>query len=239
MDTRFFDWLRSHNLGESTMQTRRAVLRRVERAYGDLDEHWNSDKCASILDDLAYTAEDERLDKPDSSKLNIDGNVRNTLTSHKSHLNSYIKFKEELEASGGLLEIGEEASDGAAAKQTTFGLEADLQDALRSNISQLLSGLKIADGGSERKVETGYIDILARDESGNLVVIEIKAVTAPPATLAQILSYMNGIKKAENKAVRGIIVAPDFHPKLAAAAHMVPNVELIRYTIKFSFNPEG
>jgi hypothetical protein len=37
----------------------------------------------------------------------------------------------------------------------TFGLERDLQTALRSDVGQLEAGLRIADDGLELKVESG------------------------------------------------------------------------------------
>jgi RecB family endonuclease NucS len=63
---------------------------------------------------------------------------------------------------------GEEVKD---AFETTFGLERDLQEALRKNIEQLESGLTIVDGGKEHIVESGRIDITALDQSGTKVVI--------------------------------------------------------------------
>ena len=56
--------------------------------------------------------------------------------------------------------------DVADAIETTFGLERDLQLALRSNsnIEQLEHGLRITDGGKEQTVESGRIDIAAEDE---------------------------------------------------------------------------
>lgn len=75
----------------------------------------------------------------------------------------------------------------------TFALERDLQAALRKNLVQLEDGLKVEDGGNERKVEAGFIDILARDASGVLTVIELKAEMAAPSAVAQILAYMGCI----------------------------------------------
>jgi DNA-binding CsgD family transcriptional regulator len=43
-----------------------------------------------------------------------------------------------------------ETEEVIAAVETTFGLERDLQSALRNNIDQLEAGLKIADGGKEQ-----------------------------------------------------------------------------------------
>jgi RecB family endonuclease NucS len=68
-------------------------------------------------------------------------------------------------------EVGDLVDD---AVETTFGFERELQEALRRNIEQLDRGLTIVDGGNERKVASGFIDIGARDRSGAIAVIELK-----------------------------------------------------------------
>jgi hypothetical protein len=70
------------------------------------------------------------------------------------------------------------------AEEITFGLERDLQSALRANIDQLETGLKIIDDGKERTTEAGRIDITAKDAKDNIVVIELKAGTATPEVVA-------------------------------------------------------
>jgi hypothetical protein len=122
------------------------------------------------------------------------------------------------------------------AAETTFGLERDLQQALRASIDQLEGGLRIIDGGKERFTDAGRIDILAQDEAGKIVVIELKAGAAPPEALTQLLAYM-GATASEGAGVRGILVAEDFHPRLKFAARAVPNVQLRRYRYQFSFEP--
>ena len=77
-----------------------------------------------------------------------------------------------------------------ACKAMTFGLERDLQMALRANIEQLEPALTITDGGSERIVESGRIDITARDKDGCTVVIELKTGVADRDAVGQIRSYM-------------------------------------------------
>ncbi len=47
--------------------------------------------------------------------------------------------------------------------EITFGLERDMQKALREHIDQLEPGLKIVDDNKEKRVPAGYIDITARD----------------------------------------------------------------------------
>ena len=117
-----------------------------------------------------------------------------------------------------------------------FGLERDLQRALRSGINQLEPGLKIIDNGSERTVNAGRIDITAEDDKGRLVVIELKAGTAPPDSIAQLLAYMGTIENSEGKPVRGILVASDFHQRVVYAAQAVSNLSLKSYSFQFSFN---
>ena len=121
------------------------------------------------------------------------------------------------------------------ASEATFGLERDLQLALRSNIQQLEPGLAIIDEGKERTTDVGRVDITAKDKNGIMVVIELKAGAAVPEALTQLLAYMGAIGKREQQPVRGILVAGDFHPRVVFAAQAVPNVELRRYRFKFTF----
>ncbi len=127
-----------------------------------------------------------------------------------------------------------EGEDVQTAIEATFGLERDLQDALRANIDQLENGLSIADEGKERNVPSGRIDILAKDSKGTSVVIELKAGTADRDAVGQILSYIGDLQGDGHSAVRGILVAGDFMPRAIAAARAA-NVALRKYSFKFSF----
>jgi len=121
------------------------------------------------------------------------------------------------------------------AMETTFGLERDLQKALRSNIEQLEQGLKIIDEGKEQTTEAGRIDITAEDKEGAIVVIELKAGAATPDCIAQVLSYIGALSETEQKPVRGILVAGDFPSRVVFAARAVPNLQLKKYSFRFSF----
>ncbi len=116
-----------------------------------------------------------------------------------------------------------------------FGLERDLQTALRDNIEQLEPGLIIVDGGTEKSVATGRIDITAKDSQGNFVVIELKAGVAQDPALTQLLGYMGSMEPVENGQIRGILVAQDFTDRLVYAAKMVPHVNLKAYSFRFAF----
>ena len=121
------------------------------------------------------------------------------------------------------------------ASEIRFGLERDLQRALRESIAQLESGLAITDGGSEKTVEAGRIDITAEDGNGNITVIELKAGTAQPDAIAQLLAYMGTIENPDSKPVRGILVANDFAPRVIQAAKAVPSISLKAYSFQFNF----
>lgn len=122
------------------------------------------------------------------------------------------------------------------AEEVTFGLERDLQLALRGNIEQLEAGLTITDGGKERNVDSGRIDITASDAKGGSVVIELKAGQATPNVLAQVLAYMGSVAEEDQKPVRGIIVAGEFHKKVILACRAVQNLELRKYSFQFKFS---
>jgi endonuclease len=122
----------------------------------------------------------------------------------------------------------------ASAVDTAFGLERDLQLALRRNIEQLESGLTIVDGDREQTVPSGRIDITARDQAGVAVVIELKAGSADRDAIGQILSYMGDLADRE-KEVRGILVAREFSARAVAAGKAAPNIRLIQYGFRFTF----
>ena len=105
--------------------------------------------------------------------------------------------------------------------ETTFGLERDLQRALRDRIEQLEPGLKIINDGKEQVVPSGRIDITARDRDGVTVVIELKAGPADRDAIGQMLAYMGDLMQSA-KSVRGVLVAGEFSPRAVAAARAAP-----------------
>lgn len=122
------------------------------------------------------------------------------------------------------------------AEELTFGLERDLQQALRANISKLEEGLRIIEGGSEKTAEAGRIDITAKDTKGAIIVVELKAGKASPDIIAPVLSYMGAVANDSATLVRGILVAGDFHKRVILAARALPNLTLKRYSFQFTFS---
>ncbi len=155
--------------------------------------------------------------------------------SHRGAANKYRSFLRESE---GFNIEDTDNQDDFATETSRLSLEADLQESLRQNLSQLNPDLTVADDGSERSVATGRIDILARDSSGDYWVIELKAGTANEGAIAQLMAYMNALAEEEEidiGNIRGLLVAQDFNNKVRHSARMVPTITLKKYGITFSF----
>ena len=141
-----------------------------------------------------------------------------------------------------MLDLEEENEMGFPATGMSLSLERDMERSLIANLEQLEPGLKLykSKGIAGHQVDTGVVgrlDILAIDNQGNYVVIELKAGEADDKVCGQILRYMGWVKRelANGKSVRGIIVASDFHKRVKYAVEAMPNVTLKRYEVHFVF----
>ena len=237
MDDRFEAWFLATGADNGTVNSRASNLKRIEAAYGSLDDHFAADSLTDLIMEFTYSTQDARESRPNPTRLPISGDFYNNLSMYRSALNRYRLFKSE--DRGDVLPLLQDPATSRATTELeterTFSLEKDLQAALRAHISQLEPGLVVIDGGAERSVASGRIDILGRDATGTTVVIELKAVKAPRDAVAQILAYMGDIMAETAAPVRGILVAPDFDAKAIAAASMVPSLALHTYAFTFSF----
>ncbi len=213
----------------------------VEQAENtNMDKEFEKDSMASVYQLYTYSADDERNNRPNPTNLEIPKRIRGAIADIRSALNHYRRFC--LGAGDVPIYEAPDSNDDTGAdtdSSTTFGLERDMQEAMRETITQLESGLEIIDGGVERKVDSGFIDILAKDSNGNFVVIELKAGKASDSVIAQTLGYMVDIADAEGleiNQVRGIIVAKSFNKRIETAARAVPSLTLKAYTYSFDFN---
>lgn len=213
------------------------ALKRIENRYGiDLDEAYRADGLQSLRASLSYSASDSRAGVENPSLLDIEqGKLYTQLAWYKAHISDYIRF------CGGVIEQSSLEDDADAeelieAASQTFGLEKDLQHALRKHIAQLEEGLIVTDGNAEKRVDAGFIDILAKDRDGHPVVIELKAGASKPEAVAQLLAYMGCIAEETGQPVRGFLIAADHHPRVSLAAKAVPNLTLKTYSYRFEFN---
>ena len=205
----FRTWLEQRGgLGKATIDTYMADAGRMERHYGDLDKLYEEDRLAEAL------------------KAEIPGVADKSRASYRTAVRRYREYRETVDPADG-------NDDGA--RERIFGLERDLQAALRDCIEQLEPGLEITDGGA---VASGFIDITAKAPDGTVVVIELKAGTARREAIGQVLSYMGDVADEEpGRVVRGILVAGNFDDKARAAAKVVPTLSLRRYSVTFEFSP--
>ena len=236
MKSTYRNWLEHQPYSPGTVQAQVHRAGRVEKHYGDLDEHYDRDGLQSVIDELKYTAEDERRNLPNPSKISFSGDIRSNLASYRNAAERYCRFRREETEHSTRDPIDDAHNEEDNERGELVGLERDLQAVLRRSIEQLEPGLKIIDDGAERSVDSGFIDITARDVDGAIVVIELKTGTARQAAIAQILSYMGNIADEEPEySVRGILVAGDFDRKVRAAARMVSTLALRSYRINFEF----
>jgi hypothetical protein len=142
------------------------------------------------------------------------------------------------DVSGEELEHRREYSGGAE-----FAFERDLQNYLVKNLESVESGLKLyhQDGitGVEYPVGGRRIDILAVDNQGDLVVIELKVSRGHDRVIGQILRYMGWIKQNladDEQNVRGIIIAKDISDDLKWACSATQGITLKEYSLSFSLD---
>ena len=234
-------WLEQQKYAAGTVNTQVYRSARVEEFHGDLDEHFANDRMKSLIETLRYSTDDERRSRPNPSKIPFDGDIRNNLASYRNAIERYRNFRDAVgDQVDGVETVENRAITSVALGDgQPIGLERDMQAALRIEINQLEAGLIITDDGAERSVDSGFIDITARDASGATVVIELKAGPAGQRAIAQILSYMGDVAtEEEGGVVRGILVASSFDAKAKAAARMVPSLRLRKYSVRFLISDE-
>jgi len=123
--------------------------------------------------------------------------------------------------------------------EASISVERDLQDYLEQRLTELEPGLQLHNEGIEYKTDAGKIDILAVDNEGALVVVEIKSGKARDNALGQILGYMGCLynsNQSRQKNIRGILVASGFDQRVIYAAKQLENVKLVTYKLSFSFD---
>lgn len=232
----FKAWLAA-NYTPNSAATHFSQAKKVEEAYGDLDAVFDTGEIEQVAAELNYSSQDAKSGKPNPSKIPAGNNLYTNLASYKSSLRCYARFREnesEFNSETAMEIAGQAIKEKHEGKQ--FELERHLQSELRREIAQLEPGLQIIDDGLERSVESGFIDILARDAAGTLVVIELKAGQARREAIGQITGYMGDLIEEEpNTPIRGILVAADFDKSCQSGVRAIPALTLKRYRFNFTF----
>jgi hypothetical protein len=125
-----------------------------------------------------------------------------------------------------------------------FAYEADLRNYLSKNLPIIEAGLKLYQDegitGIEFSVGGRFIDILAVDASGALVVIELKVSRGYDRVVGQLMRYMAWIRlnQAEpGQQVRGVIIAREISEDLLLACSLLSGVQLFEYELSLKLNP--
>lgn len=238
MRSDYQNWLKAAGYAENTTVAQLHRVRKVEEAYGDLEAHSATGSLTAIVAELEYGTADERAGRPNPSRLRFDGNIRNNLQSYKNAVLRYERFLADDGVPATVERPVESEPEPFEPVRQKLALERDMQNALRRSIGTLEVGLQIVDDGAERAVETGFVDILCRDERGMLVVVELKAGKADSRAIGQILGYMGDLVAEEDGGVRGILVAHEFDKRTRSAARMAGSVRLMRYRVDFHFEED-
>jgi endonuclease len=134
-----------------------------------------------------------------------------------------------------------------ADQEASFALEYQLRDFIAHNLHMIsIPGRRLrlyvdpsGQNGIEYPSAVGPIDILAVDESGDLVVFELKRTRSPDQAIGQLARYMGWVKLtiAEDRDVHGVVVAGTITENLRYAASVIPNVSLFEYAVQFHLKP--
>ena len=132
--------------------------------------------------------------------------------------------------------------------KSSFALEKHLEDFIVSNWSTTSLNdnydLYESDGKKAQQFPTrsGPIDILAiSKDKKEFLVIELKKGRASDVVVGQITRYMGDIMKNianEEQQVKGIIIALEDDQNLKDSLYAVPNIEFMRYELKFELKKE-
>lgn len=108
--------------------------------------------------------------------------------------------------------------------------------AVRQQLANIEPGMTEADDGKETMVSTGYIDIVARDASNKLVVIELKAGKCPAGAMEQALGYAEALADERKEDVRVLLIASEFPDRIKAASRRTRDLKLLKYQFSLRFS---
>ena len=110
--------------------------------------------------------------------------------------------------------------------------EKELKQLLRAQLEKVEPGLVADDGGREREVASGKIDITARDANGHFVVIELKVGPCPAGAIEQVLGYSTDLEEETGIPCRAVLVAAEFTLRQRSAAKRAREMHLVTYQVE-------
>lgn len=88
----FKAWMEAEGYSANTINTQMTDVRRLDKAYGNLDELPDGQTLGSIRNSLAYSKADQRDGRPTPAKFEIDGDLYANLAHFRAALNFYQRF---------------------------------------------------------------------------------------------------------------------------------------------------
>jgi len=141
-----------------------------------------------------------------------------------------------------VIENKEDLTENNFTPKSSFLLEKHLEDYIIKNWKNIELNQNYDIHKENNKLCTQYqtgsgpLDILAISKDKNeFLVIELKKGRASDIVLGQIQRYMGHIKKnlAENKSVKGLIIALEDDKNLKDALSVAPNIKFMKYEVSF------
>lgn len=91
-EAEFKAWMEAEGYSKATINTQMTDVRRLDKAYGDLDALPDGQTIAELRDLLAYSKSDQRDGRPSPAKFEIDGDLYSNLAHFRAALNFYRRF---------------------------------------------------------------------------------------------------------------------------------------------------
>lgn len=239
MDTeRFEAWMRDRTSNPGTISSRVSTLKRVEDAYGDLDTHYQRDRFAQVLGELAYSPQSEGL--RGNSRIRIDGNVYHGLATLRSAVTLYRKFRTDQHAApAGPPPASAKGVAPHEETQVSMSITLSLDELavqLSRHIDQQRGNLTFIEDDTLREPVQGRTVMHGQDATGALVAVELLTRRATRDDVARFVEGLGRDEEAKGADVRGVLVAMGFEPAALLLARKVQSLELIQYTLSCAFH---
>jgi hypothetical protein len=216
----FENWLKNRNMDKYAISSRKSNCLRVEQFEGDLDKHFEKDKCMKLLERLTYTKDDENNNRRAKHCIPINGKIYEGTATLKQAINLYIKFK--------LNEIGSTRSINPMIRNDS---EKIIKRVPESNVNMtILKKMNLSDEfnivnsiASELLTYMGKKEILDEINNNNKISsssFAIQNVIIHKMEELGFISEKNDLFKDYNKKLR-----PDYYKKLSDKTGIIIEVE--------------
>ncbi|MCC7520624.1 MAG: DUF91 domain-containing protein [Flavobacteriaceae bacterium] len=245
----FKSWLFKENGNDpKTVQSRISNCKTVENYEGDLEKHFIKDNGLSLLERLNYTSDDQRNELSPKHKIPINGDKRTGSATLKHAVKLYMNFRnsnsnpdENSTKSFDISQSLEEEIDNIET-WTSYSYERDLKNSMISQINELFPEYKIYgenNEGVEYLIGGKRIDILLKNENGDLLVIELKSGIANYKVFGQISMYIGLLMDKFPKCdINGFIIAGEMDESLKHAVKTTDKIRLKTYKMKLELFDE-